>query len=75
MNKNKLTILFVIQKSKTNKKGLCPIRCRITFLNKRKEFSLGLFINPNLWDNQLQEYETKEMNTQLRDQVVKLCVN
>lgn len=65
MNKSKLTVLFVIQKSKINKKGMCPIRCRITYLKQRKEFSLGLFVKPYLWDNKLQEYEIEETNTQL----------
>jgi site-specific recombinase XerD len=31
--------------------GKCPIRCRITFLKTRKEFSTGIFINPNYWDS------------------------
>jgi len=31
--------------------GKCPIRCRITFLKSRKEFSTGIFINPDNWDS------------------------
>ncbi|WP_298284731.1 site-specific integrase [uncultured Lutibacter sp.] len=46
-----------------------PIRCRITFLQKRREFSIGLFINPNLWDSKRQlaipKEENKLLNTQL----------
>ena len=34
-----------------NKKGQCPIKCRITFLKTRKEFSIGIFINPDYWDS------------------------
>ncbi|WP_339663168.1 Arm DNA-binding domain-containing protein [uncultured Polaribacter sp.] len=49
MNNFKLSILFVLQKIKTNKKGQCPIKCRITFLKSRKEFSTGIFINPDYW--------------------------
>tara|TARA_R110002126_G_scaffold124451_5_gene266555 strand:+ start:155 stop:1345 length:1191 start_codon:yes stop_codon:yes gene_type:complete len=51
MNNFKLSILFVLQKIKTNKKGQCPIKCRITFLKSRKEFSTGIFINPDYWDS------------------------
>jgi integrase/recombinase XerD len=51
MNNFKLSILFVLQKIKINKKGQCPIKCRITFLKSRKEFSTGIFINPDYWDS------------------------
>ena len=51
MNDFKLSILFVLQKVKTNKKGECPLSCRLTFLKSRKEFSTGIFINPDYWDS------------------------
>ena len=51
MNNNKLIILFLLQKVRLNKQNKCPIRCRITYLTERKEFSLGLFINPINWDS------------------------
>ena len=51
MNNYKLAILFVLQKIKINKKGQCPIKCRITFKKTRKEFSTGIFINPDDWDS------------------------
>ena len=51
MNNYKLAILFVLQKIKINKKGHCPIKCRITFKKTRKEFSTGIFINPDYWDS------------------------
>jgi integrase/recombinase XerD len=51
MNNFKLSVLFVLQKIKMNKKGQCPIKCRITFLKCRKEFSTGIFINPAYWDS------------------------
>ncbi|HSD08872.1 site-specific integrase [Flavobacterium sp.] len=40
--------------SKTNKKGYCPLSCRLTFENERKQFTTGLFINPKNWNNKLQ---------------------
>lgn len=51
MNNYKITVLFVIQRNKMNKKGLCPLRCRITYKQKRKIFSTGIFIKPVFWDN------------------------
>jgi len=38
-----------------NKKGLCPLRCRITYKQKRKIFSTGIFIKPVFWDNAKQK--------------------
>ena len=55
MYKNKLTILFYLQKNRTNKKGLCPIRGRMTYYKKRKEFPTGLFIKPVMWSSKLQK--------------------
>lgn len=51
----KLSTLFVLQKVKTNKKGMCPLRCRLTYMKKRKEFSTGIFINPDYWNNGIQK--------------------
>lgn len=50
----KYSILFLLYRSKTNSRGLCPIRCRITYNKKRKEFSTGIFINPNSWSSRKQ---------------------
>ena len=64
MNNYKLSVLFVVQKVKTNKKGKCPLRCRLTYSKRRKEFSTGLFINPDFWNNgiQIAEPSTPENN-------------
>jgi len=65
----KIAILYLLYKAKTNSKGLCPIRCRITFLRERKEFSTGLFINPAYWDGKKQlvmrNDQGEYINTQL----------
>ncbi|SMC33573.1 site-specific integrase [Moheibacter sediminis] len=55
MNFNKIIILFLLQKNRVNKQGNCPIRCRITHNQDRKEFSIGLFINPKHWHSKLQK--------------------
>jgi hypothetical protein len=51
MNNYKLAVLFFLKRNRINKIGKCPIRCRITFLKNRKEFSTGIFINPDYWDS------------------------
>ena len=70
MNNNKLHVLFVLDKINTNTKCIAPLRCRLTYLSKRKVFSTGLFINPNNWNNTLQkaipiDTEHQQLNTQL----------
>ena len=51
MNNYKISILFFLQRNRINKQGKCPIRCRITFNKTRKEFSTGIFVNPDYWDS------------------------
>ena len=70
MNNYKLSILFVLQKNKINKKGQCPIRCRITFLKTRKEFSTGIFINPEFWNSGKQKaFPSDNENTILNNKL------
>ena len=69
MNSYKISILFLLQKNRLNQQNKCPIRCRVTYLKKRKIFSTGLFINPDDWDSssQLAKPPNKHnyLNTQL----------
>lgn len=69
MTINKHTILFVISTSRINKKGLAPIFCRITYLYKRKQFSTGLFINPNYWNSKKQKAFIPNDNNYLNNQL------
>ena len=55
MNNYKLAILFFLKRNKINRKGKCPIKCRITFSKNRKEFSTGIFINPDFWNSSKQK--------------------
>ncbi|RNL83264.1 site-specific integrase [Sinomicrobium pectinilyticum] len=55
MKINKLSILFLLDKTKMNKQGKCPVRCRMTYFGKRKLFSTGLFINPDHWHSKYQQ--------------------
>ncbi|WP_136468914.1 site-specific integrase [Flagellimonas onchidii] len=54
MNNNILYAIFILQKARINKQGKCPIRCRITYQHKRKEFSTGLFTFPESWNSKRQ---------------------
>jgi integrase/recombinase XerD len=51
----KITILYLLNKNKINKMDKCPIRCRITYNNTRKEFATGLFVNPEYWNSKKQK--------------------
>jgi hypothetical protein len=46
-------ITFQLRKSKINKKGLAPIKMRITIDGKRAELATHRSIRPELWDNYL----------------------
>ncbi len=59
MNFNQVKILFVLSKSKTNMRGLSPLICRITFNNKRKEFSTGFYVAEADWNAKLQIVTSK----------------
>ena len=50
-----LNIRILLYKSKINKGGKCPLRCRMTFNKQRKEFSTGLFVNPKYWNSKKQK--------------------
>lgn len=70
MENNKITILYLLQKVRLNKQGKCPVRCRVTYNQKRKEFSTGLFINPDYWNSKQQKAhpsskENDFINTQI----------
>ena len=53
----KISIRFLFFISKTHKKGEYPIRCRITYNKKRKDFASGLFIKPKFWNKNEQTAE------------------
>ena len=57
MKNLKFNIRYILSKNKTRKDGKAPLMCRITYLDERKQFSVGLFINPKNWNNSLQECE------------------
>ena len=63
----KLNILYIINKHKLNRKGLCPISCRLTFSKSKKHFSTGLFTNPKNWNSKKQLVEPPEPDEELKN--------
>ena len=65
-----MKILFYIRRAKKNANNLCPLTCRITYEFQRKEFSTGIFMNPDYWNASQQKAHppnkvNKQINTQL----------
>ena len=61
----KLYILYLVSKTKLNKKGKCPLKCRITFNKVRYHFATGQFINPKHWNSKQQRVEPPEPDAEL----------
>lgn len=72
MNTIKLNIRFVIAGFRKTKKSKSAILCRITYLKKRKQFSTGLFINPNNWNSKQQLVKPPEPDAELINQQLSL---
>ena len=75
MNLNQISILFYLNKSKINKKGNCPIKCRITYKKRRKEFSVGLFVNPKHWNAKIQKVRTASHKSQNYNAQLEILTN
>ncbi|MBC2840122.1 site-specific integrase [Robiginitalea sp. SC105] len=70
MHQKGISILFYLIKARINKKGVCAIYCRITFLGKRKQFATGEFIDPSEWSSKNQvAIESKKQNIQVNAQL------
>ncbi|MBF6654058.1 integrase [Flavobacterium columnare] len=70
MNTSKISITFVLAKSRINKAGKCSLRCRITYKKARYEFATGLFVLPENWQNSQQvttpaNQENNYINTEI----------
>jgi len=61
----KLNILYILNRHKINKKGLCPINCRLTLSKSKKHFATGIFINPNFWNSKKQLIQPLEQDAGL----------
>ena len=49
----RMNILFFLSKKRINNKGFAPIYCRITIFGQRAEFSTGISISPDHWNNEV----------------------
>ena len=70
MKVNKLSIRYIIEKYRARKDSKSILICRLTYFNKRKQFSTGLSIYPANWNSKQQLVEPPEpdseyINTQL----------
>ncbi|WP_418637124.1 tyrosine-type recombinase/integrase [Winogradskyella sp.] len=70
-----MTILYLLNKSKTNKKRLTPLLCRITYKKKRKTFSIKQFINHDMWDSKKQKLLGDSETSQLANKQLSLINN
>jgi len=61
--------LFILSKSRTNKKGLAPIYCRLTFNKSRKTFTTGLFVQPKYWNSKKQKAFISDDNNYTNNQL------
>jgi integrase/recombinase XerD len=52
---DKLIIRYIISSSRINKEGKTSLGCRITYIKQRKQFSTGLFVNPQYWNSKKQK--------------------
>ncbi len=50
-----LYIRFIIRANELNKRGLAPVKCRLTYNKCRKNFSTGISVNPKDWDSKKQK--------------------
>lgn len=53
----KLNLAFIVSKTRIRKDGKAPVFCRLTYSDKRKQFTTGLFVRPKTWNSSFQELE------------------
>ena len=71
----KLNIRLFPARNKTNVSGKSPIRCRITYNKQRKEFSTGLFINPDHWNSKKQKALVDAEHSEYTNTQLSLIIN
>ena len=67
MKIHKFNMRYVIAKNKIRKDGKAPLFCRLTYLEKRRQFSTGLFVNPNYWDSVCSQINLNFFTQNLRE--------
>jgi len=56
----RLSVLFLLEKSRASKEGLLPITVRLTVEGTRSEFFLGKHVHPDYWDQENKRAIVKE---------------
>lgn len=62
MKHTKLYIRYFAVLSKQNKRGYCPIRCKISFNSSSIKFSTGIFTNPDNWSKDDQQVTKNDVD-------------
>jgi len=62
MKSNNIKILFWLFKARLNKRNQAPLCLRITYNNKRKNFSTGFYVEPEKWDNVRYKVKSSQEN-------------
>lgn len=60
MQNQKLSIRFILFKSRKNVKGKSPIYCRLTYEKERKNFSTGELVKEVNWSTKLNHHRRLE---------------
>ncbi len=67
---HKLIVRFVMIKNKIRTDGRAPLLCRLTYKEKRRQFSLGIFVFSDEWNNKKQEIAPiNKQNTHFNTQI------
>ncbi|MCL6218599.1 site-specific integrase [Zunongwangia pacifica] len=75
MEKFTLHIRFIIALNRTKKNSEAPIFCRITYNKKRKQFSTGVKVHPDYWNNEKQKVLKPEKNESVYNSQLSLIKN
>ncbi|MCM2302990.1 MAG: Arm DNA-binding domain-containing protein, partial [Flavobacteriaceae bacterium] len=73
--KARITVLFYIKRTKTNKLGQCPIFVRITVDGKRTENSTGMFIDAKNWSSKAGKSIGKSQDSKLINEQLEIVRN
>ncbi len=66
----KINILFLLKSSKSNRRGLAPLYCRLTINGERKQLSTGISISPKLWLQDKQRVKSKTSTAELANKKI-----
>ena len=73
--KARITVLFYIKRTKTNKLGQCPIFVRITVDGKRTENSTGMYIDAKSWSSKAGKSIGKSQDSKLINEQLEIVKN